>query len=67
MRTPTTDGVTCREQSHRPRWVVVHRRCNYSAFSGYHFTPSDYSLVACSECGKRWRTKALYVNELHDA
>ena len=45
-------------------WVVVDRRCNYSAFSGYHRTPSDYSAIRCTTCGGVWRTKAKYVDWL---
>jgi len=46
----------------RPRQVVVRQRmCNYSAFNGYRYTPSDYSLVRCVHCGCIWRTKAAYV------
>lgn len=62
-------GPSCRNRDHRPSWVVVHRRCNFSAFNGYHYTPSDYSLVLCMEpqCGLRWRTKAEYVDALPDA
>jgi hypothetical protein len=55
--------VTCGRE-HRASWVVVHRHCNYSAFSGYRYTPSDYSLVTCEDCGRRWRTKAEYVTAL---
>jgi hypothetical protein len=40
--------------------------CNYSAFNGYHFTPSDYSAVQCLTCGASWRTKAKYVSDLPD-
>lgn len=53
-------------RDHRAAWVVVHRECNYSAFSGYHYTPSAYSLVLCTDCGRRWRTKAAYVGALPD-
>lgn len=47
-------------------WEVTKYRCNYSAFSGYHYTPSEYSTVVChapgcSACG---RTKAKFVDEL---
>jgi hypothetical protein len=41
---------------------VVVRMGNYSAFNGYRFTPSDYSLVVCDACGTSWRTKADYVS-----
>lgn len=48
------------------RVVVVHRKCNYSAFNGYRYTPSDYSLVRCAGCGATWRTKAAYVDDAPD-
>lgn len=57
-------GRACRNRSHE--WVVVTRRGNYSAFSGYHFTRSAYSEVRCLDCGSRWRTKAAYVAALKD-
>lgn len=57
----------CLDKSHRPKWVVVHRLCNYSAFSGYRRTRSDYSAVRCLVCGRFWRTKAAYVRTLPDA
>lgn len=40
---------------------VVDRYCNYSAFNGYHRTPSDYSRVECQDCGTHWRTRAAWV------
>lgn len=41
--------------------VVVTVRCgNYSAFNGYHFTPSDWSELRCG-CRVRWRSNARYV------
>lgn len=49
------------------RWVVLTLRANYSAFNGYRRTPSDYSEVRCLECGRRWRTKAAYVDNLNVA
>ena len=48
------------------RWVVVQRRCNYSAFNGYRYTWSRYSLVRCTGCEALWRTKAGYVGRLPD-
>lgn len=52
----------------RPRDVeVVCRNRNYGAFNGYHYTPSDYSLVRCRKCGHPWRTKAKYVDSAPDA
>lgn len=50
----------------RSRWRVIDRRCNYSAFNGYRWTPSDYSCLVCLECGHVWRTKAAYVYSLND-
>jgi hypothetical protein len=51
---------------HRATWAVLQRNGNRSAFSGYHWTPSDYSAVRCGECGRVWRTKAAYVSQLPD-
>ena len=42
----------------REDWVVTMYRGNRSAFSGYHFTPSEYSELRCKACGRRWRTRA---------
>jgi hypothetical protein len=60
------EHVTPCMRDHRGAWTVVHRECNFSAFNGYHYTPSDYSLVLCGTCGRRWRTKAAYVRTLPD-
>jgi len=57
--------VTCMRE-HRAAWTVVNRKCNFSAFNGYHWTYSDYSLVECGTCGRCWRTKAAYVDTLPD-
>lgn len=46
---------------------VLTRRGNHSAFSGYRFTPSDYSSCRCLTCGAYWRTNAAYVDALPDA
>lgn len=52
----------------RDAWRVLQYKCNYSAFNGYHRTPSDYSAVVCERdaggCGTIWRTKAAYVDRL---
>jgi hypothetical protein len=52
----------------RDAWRVWRHRCNYSAFNGYRYTPSDYSLVCCEPerggCSALWRTKARYVDGL---
>lgn len=66
-----SQGISCKcgEQKKpvaKRRWVVLQRRCNYSAFNGYHWTPSDYSCVQCHCCGTVWRTKASYVALLPD-
>ena len=45
-------------------WSVTQFMCNHSAFSGYRYTPSDYSAVSCSACHRCWRTKAKYVSRL---
>lgn len=65
-------GTVCQcPESKKPladrAWRVTARRCNYSAFNGYHWTPSDYSEVRCSACRVSWRTKAAYVDKLPDA
>lgn len=58
-----TQGCTCPDRD-RARWRVVTFMANYSAFNGYHRTPSDYSEVRCTGCHSRWRTKAAYVETL---
>lgn len=58
---PCTDG----ERGHPLDRVVIRTwRGNYSAFNGYHFTPSDYSALSCEACGAYWRTNAKYVDLL---
>jgi hypothetical protein len=57
--------LDCR-RSHQEHWAVVQRNGNASAFSGYRWTPSAYSGVRCTECGRYWRTKAGYVRYLPD-
>jgi hypothetical protein len=57
----------CTDKDHQGTWAVVVRNGNYSAFSGYRFTPSDYSSVRCGTCHHVWRTKAAYVAGLPDA
>lgn len=57
-------ACTCAD---RTAWEVWTRNGNYSAFNGYRFTPSAYSQVHCRRCGKVWRTKAKYVDDLPDA
>lgn len=62
-RIPCTCGR--KRGDHSDLKVVMYRR-NYSAFNGYHFTPSDYSEVRCTRpgCIGMWRTKAAYVEGL---
>lgn len=55
--------VACGRE-HRESWRVIQRHGNASAFNGYHWTPSDYSAVRCGDCGRVWRTKAAYVDDL---
>jgi hypothetical protein len=54
------------QREHRATWAVLQRKGNRSAFSGYRWTPSDYSAVRCGECGRVWRTNAAYVDKLPD-
>lgn len=62
-------GIACRNQAHRPFWVVTMRNYNVSAFNGNRRTYSEYSEVRCTfgTCHLRWRTKAAYVAGLSDA
>jgi len=59
-----SQGHACRCKA--PLWHVAMRKHNRSAFSGYWYTPSAYSLVACLNCNATWRTKARYVDKLPD-
>jgi len=64
-------GNDCRcEESKKPlskrRWHVYQRRCNHSAFNGYHRTRSDWSSLGCASCRAVWRTKAIYVGIIPD-
>lgn len=54
----------CRIKEHKESWFVAARKCNYSAFNGYHHTPSRYSEVWCPACPEVWRTDAAYVDAL---
>jgi hypothetical protein len=53
----------CRRE-HREFWAVVQYHGNASAFNGYHWQHSDYSGITCNSCGRYWRTKAGYVEDL---
>lgn len=61
-------GVPCRctgdLKTKKTNWKIRDYKCNYSAFSGYHRTTSDYSSIKCIKCDGIWRTKAKYVEEL---
>ena len=46
-------------------WEIVQYKCNYSAFNGYHYTPSNYSHIRCNTCQACGRTKANYVTTLY--
>lgn len=63
------EKCTCgRKRGDHKDLVVTQRNCNYSAFNGYHYTPSDYSQVVCLRpgCNGSWRSKADYVDGLPD-
>jgi len=64
-----SQGTRCRcAESKKPieqrNWEILQYKCNYSAFSGYRYTQSDYSAVRCGGCSMVWRTKANYVNKI---
>jgi hypothetical protein len=59
-------AAACR-RDHFGTWRVLVRYANYSAFNGYHRTPSDYSSLRCGTCGRCWRTSAGYVGQVPDA
>lgn len=54
---------TC-QREHPATWTVDIYHANYSAYSGGQRTPSDYSQVRCGTCGRVWRTRAAYVEDL---
>ena len=61
------DACKCEERK-KPvgerKWVCLQYKCNFSAFNGYRYTPSDYSCVSCEACGALWRTKAAWAGLL---
>lgn len=63
---PGLYAAACTDKAHRDRgeWLVVQYKCNHSTFNGGRWTRSDYSEVQCQADGKRWRTKAAYVETL---
>jgi hypothetical protein len=62
-----SQGISCKDKTHKPHWVVTQRKSNASAFNGYRSTPSDYSAVRCLACSASWRTKSKFVDGLPDA
>jgi hypothetical protein len=65
-------GTVCKcPESKKPMaeraWEVTQRKCNHSAFSGYHYTTSNYSACRCTKCRAVWRTTARYTYTLKDA
>jgi hypothetical protein len=64
--TQACDCPERRKPVRKRNWRVRQKRCNFSAFNGYHYTPSDYSLVVCCSCSALWRTKAAFVDLLID-
>jgi hypothetical protein len=67
-------GTVCKcAESKKPMaqraWVVTQRKCNHSAFNGYHYQYSQWSAIVCLGvgCPAAWRTKAAYVAQLADA
>lgn len=58
---PSGYSCQCSKPEKGKYWFILDYKCNYSAFNGYHYTPSDYSAMACAKCGSLWRTKANYV------
>jgi hypothetical protein len=64
-----TFGCRCPERK-KPvaerNWRVSQYQCHHSAFSGYHWTPSEYSTVFCLNCNAVGRTKAAYVHQLKE-
>lgn len=74
---PTQYGQSAREleanrkckREHMTDWVVIQRNMNASAFNGYRPQYSDWSCLRCDSpgCGRVWRTKAAYVDNLPDA
>lgn len=62
-----SQGISCKDKSHKKDWVVTQRNANASAFNGYHSQWSEYSAVRCLRCGSSWRTKAAFVDSLPNA
>ncbi len=56
--------MVCEHKKDRSVIRIVTYHANYSAFSGYRKTASDYSELECKVCGHLWRSKADYVEEI---
>jgi hypothetical protein len=59
-----SNGSGCKRRDHRSSWQVTAYKSSHSAFNGYRHATSDYSEVTCTLDGRRWRTKAAYVEEM---
>lgn len=62
-------GTRCRcPESKKPlkerAWICTQYKSNRSAFSGYRYTPSNWSAIVCRGCHRMWRTKADYAGEI---
>ena len=62
-RIPCTCG---RKRGDHSDLVCTAYRRNFSAFNGYHCTPSDYSAVRCTRpgCCGSFRTNAAWVETI---
>lgn len=58
-------GISCscpgKQEDRLKNWRIIQYKCNHSAFSGGHYTPSDYSCFRCIACDRVWRSKSDYV------
>src|SRR6476660_3003376 len=61
-------GIACRckgtKEERKKNWEILQFKCNYSAFNGNRYTPSDYSAIHCTCCGNVWRTTSDIVYSL---
>jgi hypothetical protein len=53
------------KREHSLFWRVASRNLRRNS-NGTRWVWSEYSLVACPECPRLWRTKASYVPRLRD-
>jgi len=52
------------EEPDRRLWRITTYKGNLSHFSKGGYATSAYSQLRCLECGRYWRTKAKYVDEI---